>query len=123
MEIWQLLDEQEKSQCNEFLDMWGTWRARNSTITLLKITRHGYPTHKVDYNYTKHDINEYIQTWDEEKNAFNQIRLYKSLSTKIKDEELREELVPDQLKKVNRLLVYFQIFGKKMTGDDHKDDE
>ena len=113
LDIWKLLDEEEKSQCNDFLDMWGTWRARNSTITFLKITRHRYPRHKVDCNYTKHDINDYIQKWDEEKAGLNQIRLLKYLST---DEELREEVIPEQMKCVNQALVQFKALMVKYDG-------
>ena len=102
--IWKLLDEQEQSLCNEFLDMWGTWRENNSTVTYLRITRDGY-THKADYKYTKHDINDYVQRWDDENNAFRQLRIWMLLSA---DEELREEVIPYQLEPVTKLIECFR---------------
>ena len=124
--IWKLLNDKERRQCDDFLDMWGTWRVRNSTVTFLKITRHGYPTHKVDYNYTKHDINKYVQEWDAHTDGFNKIRVFKHLST---DEELRRTpggtttTLHDQMERINLLLLRFQTFGKRLTADDCKDDE
>ena len=46
-EIWKLMDEEEQSQCEYFLDMWGAWRENNLTVTLMSITRDGC-TQKVD---------------------------------------------------------------------------
>ena len=42
IKVWKLLGKQEQSQCDDFLDMWGAWRAKNSVFTLLKISRQHY---------------------------------------------------------------------------------
>ena len=102
--IWRLLDADEQNLYNEFLDMWGTWRKNNSTVIYVRITRDG-KTHRADYTYTKHDINDYIQVWDDEKNLFNDTRSWKNIAT---DEQLREDVIPSQLESVNMLIEYFR---------------
>ena len=106
--IWKLLNEDEKTECDAFLDAWGEWRARNSIVTLVEVTRQDHPTSKVDINYMMHNIDDVdIRAWDFEKNRFNQIRMLKWLST---DEQLREEVIPSKMKMLRNAIILFRRY-------------
>jgi len=102
--IWKLFNEQEQNLYNEFLDMWGTWRKNNSTVTYLKITREPRSNRNADYKYTKHDINDCMNDWDKFEKLFNGKRTLKCV---LSEEELRED-IPIYLKSVNTLIEQFR---------------